>query len=47
MSFEDQETSVVELKKIMFKFIYTWIAAFNSLQCSSFSDFLDFFFLSP
>jgi hypothetical protein len=49
-SFEDQETSVVELKKIMFNSLYTWIAMHNS---STFSDFLwtsvlpFFFFFFP
>jgi hypothetical protein len=40
--FEDRETSVVELKNIMFKSFYTWIVAHNSLHFSSFSEFLDF-----
>jgi hypothetical protein len=44
-SFEDRETSVVELKNIMFKSLYTWIAAYNSLPFSSFSDFLIFVLL--
>jgi hypothetical protein len=41
-SFEDIETSVVELKRIMFNALYTWIAAHHSLLFSSFSDFLNF-----
>jgi hypothetical protein len=34
--FEDREISVVELKNIIFKSLYTWIAAYNSLHFSSF-----------
>jgi hypothetical protein len=41
-SFEDCKISVVELKNVMFKSLYTWIAAYNSLLFSSFSNFLDF-----
>jgi hypothetical protein len=40
-SFEDRETSVVELKKIIFNSLYTWIAAHNSFLFSSFSNFLN------
>jgi hypothetical protein len=40
-NFEDIETSVVELKMIMFRALYTWIAPHHSLLFSSFSDFLE------
>jgi hypothetical protein len=39
-SFEDRETLVVELKKIMFNSLFTWIVAHNSLFV--FSSFLAF-----
>jgi hypothetical protein len=40
-SFEDLETALLELKK-MLQSLYTWIAAFNSLSISNFSELLDF-----
>jgi hypothetical protein len=45
--FEDREISMEELNNVMFKSLYTWIAAYNSPHFSSFSEFLDFcsFFL--
>jgi hypothetical protein len=44
---KDREISVVELKNIMFKSLYTWIVVYNSLPFSSFSDFFGLsFFLS-
>jgi hypothetical protein len=39
--FENRETSVIELKNIMVKSFYTWIATYNSPHLSSF-----FFFFS-
>jgi hypothetical protein len=47
MSFEDREALVLELKNILFKSLYTWIATFNSLSFSNFTGFfrvLFFFF---
>jgi hypothetical protein len=44
-SFEDQETLVVDPKRIMFNSLYTWIATHNNLLFfffPSFSEFLDF-----
>jgi hypothetical protein len=40
-NFENRETSVEELKKIIFNSFYTWIAAHNCFLFSSFSDFLN------
>lgn len=42
-SFEDGDTSVVELKKLIFNSLYTWIATHNSLIFSSSSDFMNFY----
>jgi hypothetical protein len=39
-SIKDQENAMLEQKK-MFQFLYTWIAAFNSLPVCNFSKFLD------
>jgi hypothetical protein len=36
-NFEDRETALLELKKMLFQFLYTWIVAFNSLHVSNFS----------
>jgi hypothetical protein len=48
MSFKDREILIVELKNVMFKSLYTRIAAYNSLHFfSSFSPFLDFCSFSP
>jgi hypothetical protein len=41
-SFEDVETLVIELWKIMFNTFYTWIFAHHSLLISSFVNFLNF-----
>jgi predicted metallo-beta-lactamase superfamily hydrolase len=41
-NFEDVETSVTELRKIVFNTLYTWIAAHHSLLVSNFADFLNF-----
>jgi hypothetical protein len=40
--FEDHETSVEELKDIIFKSLHTWIGEYNSSHISNFSEFLDF-----
>jgi hypothetical protein len=45
MSFEDRETSLVELKKIMFKSLYTWIAAHKNFPFLVFMIFWTFVFL--
>jgi hypothetical protein len=53
MSFEDREALVLELKNILFKSLYTWIATFNSLSFSNFTGFFRvlffffFFFFHP
>jgi hypothetical protein len=41
-NFEDVETSVIELRRIMFNTLYTWLLAHHSLLFSSFADFLNF-----
>jgi hypothetical protein len=41
LNFEDRETLMVELKKIIFNSIYTWTTAHNSFF-SSFPIFLNF-----
>jgi hypothetical protein len=33
---------MLELKKMLFQSLYTWIVAFNSLLVSDFSGFLEF-----
>jgi hypothetical protein len=43
MSFEDQEASILVLRNVLLQSLYTWIAVFNSLPISSFSEFLDFY----
>jgi hypothetical protein len=40
-SFKDCESSVLELKVVMFKFLYTWTVAYNSTHFSSFTEFID------
>jgi hypothetical protein len=42
MSFKDCETAMLELKKMLFHSLYTWIIAFNRLAASHFSEFLEF-----
>jgi hypothetical protein len=44
LSFEDRETSLVELKKLIFNSFYARIVAHNSLILSSFSDFMNLSF---
>jgi hypothetical protein len=39
-SFEDRETARLELKKMLFHSLYTWIVAFTRLSTSNFSEFL-------
>jgi hypothetical protein len=47
-SFEkNRDTSVEELKNVMFKSLYLWIATYNSPHFSSFSGFLGFCYFSP
>jgi hypothetical protein len=41
-SFEDVETLVTELRKIVINTLYTWISAHHSLILASFVDFLYF-----
>jgi hypothetical protein len=41
-SFEDRETVLLELKKMMLLSLYTWRVAWNSLLLSNFSEFLEF-----
>jgi hypothetical protein len=43
-SFEDRETVMLELKKMMLQSLYTWRVAWNSLLVSNFSEFLEFCF---
>jgi len=38
----DREISMVKLKNVTFKSLYTWIAAYNSPHFSNFSYFWDF-----
>jgi hypothetical protein len=40
-SFEDVETSMIEMGRIMFNTLYTWISAHHSLLYSSFAYFLN------
>jgi hypothetical protein len=44
MSFEDGEIAMLELKKMLFQSLYTWIVAFNRLSFSNLSEFLEFSF---
>jgi hypothetical protein len=44
LSFEDRETSMAELKKLIFNSLYARIAAHNSLIFSNFSDFMNLCF---
>jgi hypothetical protein len=41
-SFEDVETSMIELRKIMFNTLYIWIFARHSMLVSSFAFFFNF-----
>jgi hypothetical protein len=46
-SFEDFESSVLELRKIMFNTFYTWISLYQHIIIClflSFADFFNFFF---
>jgi len=43
-SFEDRETALLELKKMMLQSLYTLIAVFNRLPVSNFSGFFFFFY---
>jgi hypothetical protein len=38
-SFKDCESSVLELKVVMFKSLYVWMAMYNSPHFSSFTEF--------
>jgi hypothetical protein len=41
-SFEDVESSVIELREILFYTFYNWIFAHHSFLVFSFADFLNF-----
>jgi hypothetical protein len=41
-NFEDFERMVIELKAIMFKYLYVWMAVYNTSCFSNFLEFLDF-----
>jgi hypothetical protein len=41
-SFEGHETEMLELKKMMFQYFYTWRGAWNGLPIFYFSEFLEF-----
>lgn len=40
--FDDCETSVIELKNILVKLLYTWTRVYNTSQFSNFSDIVVF-----
>jgi hypothetical protein len=41
-NFEDVETSLTELRKIVINTLHTWISTYHSLLVTSFADFLNF-----
>ena len=41
MSFEDYERSVIDLKVLLFKSLYAWLAVYNSHHFSWFFEFLE------
>jgi hypothetical protein len=44
--FEDVETSIIDLRKLMLNMLHLWIVEHLSLIVSTFADFFEFMFLS-
>jgi len=43
--FEDEETSILELRKRLLNKLYIWIAAHHSLSIFTYADFLNLFYV--